>query len=376
MQTIFSKNSLIKTSIFITLLLVLFTAFFISETQAFDTEKLRTNIEAKTNIDTKDSNYKKYVEALSAYESPNGNVGVIGDKQRKQSTASGYYQMTEKTLFGEGDTLNKGVRGYIQEKYNVDIFEGKNAFRNGTCDNNAVSCPDKDRAMMQLSKDQQELVILAMYDMKTQNRGVDLKDLIESGDAAKNFEIYAKYHHGIRPSHVSEDTSAAAFFANTLNGVYGLGEGEKLIVNTTRSGYNISQGGNIRTIAFKNAIAGTLDAICARESTGFINFDGGICAGYINATPEQERSGFDALSETIQEGLNWVIGLAFMLAVAVLFWAGFLLLTGDQGQISKAKGILVNVVIGLILISSAWFLVDWIFQLFGVEEGFNFTSSK
>lgn len=120
-----------------------------------------------------------------------------------------------------------------------------------------------------------------------------------------------------------------------------------------------------------------LKEICGGRDYGLVGYDGGICVdkdGNHIVTGQKVDTGFTSLTNTLQSAINWVIGLAFMLAVAVLFYAGFLLLKGTPAQASQAKGILVNVIIGLMLIASAWLLVDWVFTLFGVGNEFKFTS--
>jgi formate-dependent nitrite reductase membrane component NrfD len=78
----------------------------------------------------------------------------------------------------------------------------------------------------------------------------------------------------------------------------------------------------------------------------------------------------------IQRALNWIIGIAFLLAVLVIFYSGFVLLTanGQPAKRNQALSILKNVIIGLFFISAAWLLVDWIFGLFKVNDEYKLIS--
>lgn len=105
-----------------------------------------------------------------------------------------------------------------------------------------------------------------------------------------------------------------------------------------------------------------LSDICNRRLEGLVNYDGGIC-------PESQ-SGFDAIMSLIQRALDWIIGIAYLLAVISIFWGGFLLLTanGDTKKMSRAKNILTSVVKGLIVITAAWLIVGAVSDLFLQDE--------
>ena len=63
--------------------------------------------------------------------------------------------------------------------------------------------------------------------------------------------------------------------------------------------------------------------------------------------------------------------IAFPLAIVIIMWGGFLLLTagGDTGKIEKGKRALTNGLWGLLIIIIAWLLVDTILKAF-VDQNF------
>lgn len=63
--------------------------------------------------------------------------------------------------------------------------------------------------------------------------------------------------------------------------------------------------------------------------------------------------------------VNWALGLLALLAVVLLLYAGFLWMTsrGNEEQIEKAKAILKNAFIGLLIILAAWGIVAYILRL-------------
>lgn len=70
------------------------------------------------------------------------------------------------------------------------------------------------------------------------------------------------------------------------------------------------------------------------------------------------------------ELIKWLIGITFMLFAVLCAWAGFGLVTsgGNQGELDAAKEKFTNAIIGLIIILSAWLIVDTIMRgLVGTE---------
>lgn len=68
---------------------------------------------------------------------------------------------------------------------------------------------------------------------------------------------------------------------------------------------------------------------------------------------------------TVQPVVQAMIAVLGIIAVVLLVYAGYLWMTagGNDQQIDKAKGIIRNVVIGLIIVTSAWLIVSFILSL-------------
>lgn len=71
------------------------------------------------------------------------------------------------------------------------------------------------------------------------------------------------------------------------------------------------------------------------------------------------------------ELISWLIGISVLIAVMLMVVAGFRLMMsqGNQEAMQKAKSMAVNVVIGFILILSAWLIVDTILKLLTKKGG-------
>ena len=105
--------------------------------------------------------------------------------------------------------------------------------------------------------------------------------------------------------------------------------------------------------------AETLDAarerLCKTENSGgIVNFDSALC--------EPDKNTFVAFIELIKRILKFIQGAAVILAVVVAMWVAFLMLTkgSNSAEVSRAKEILVNVLIGLFFIFAAWLIVTMI----------------
>lgn len=71
------------------------------------------------------------------------------------------------------------------------------------------------------------------------------------------------------------------------------------------------------------------------------------------------------IAELAQNIINTGIFFTVFLAAILFAYAGFLYVTGEAfGKVQKAKSLLLNVVIGLIVILSAWLIVDIIMKTF------------
>jgi len=84
---------------------------------------------------------------------------------------------------------------------------------------------------------------------------------------------------------------------------------------------------------------------------------------------------FCHLGELVNNVLNWLIGIFVAVAVIIFVWAGFRLLTsgGNPDTIAWVKQRFLNVLIGLLLMLSAWLIIDLLLKgLTGSEKGMNF----
>ena len=94
-------------------------------------------------------------------------------------------------------------------------------------------------------------------------------------------------------------------------------------------------------------------------------FSGGLipaeCQG---ADPSQ--CGFTALLQLAKNIINFIIFISIPVAAGLFTWAGYLYVSaaGNPGQVTKAHGIFQKVAIGLIIILSAWLVVQLLVTTF------------
>lgn len=115
-----------------------------------------------------------------------------------------------------------------------------------------------------------------------------------------------------------------------------------------------------------------LESICKKlknDPKGLIKYDGGICTKHGG-----DKSGFQGLFDTISAVLSWLIKLIMIISVFALFLVGFKFIAanGNPQAMSEAKSLLINVLIGLFFVLSAFFIVNFIFDLFLIEDSYNF----
>ena len=79
---------------------------------------------------------------------------------------------------------------------------------------------------------------------------------------------------------------------------------------------------------------------------------------------DHDECGFCDLGELAQNIINFLVVFAVVTAALLFAWAGVLLLTagGKPDNVSKARSIFTSVLIGLIVIISAWLIVDIILK--------------
>lgn len=73
----------------------------------------------------------------------------------------------------------------------------------------------------------------------------------------------------------------------------------------------------------------------------------------------------DAFVNVVRGFINWTLGILAFIALIILLYGGFLMVTaaGDEEKYKKGFTILRQAAIGLILIGIAWFIVSIIFWL-------------
>jgi hypothetical protein len=98
---------------------------------------------------------------------------------------------------------------------------------------------------------------------------------------------------------------------------------------------------------------------------GGLNDDG-------TAQPDCEVSHLVGEGGIVQRGLNWIFMFAGFIAAIMFMYAGFLLITaaGDSGQITRAKGVFKNVVIGFVIMLVAVVAIRELLQYIGADEFF------
>jgi len=75
--------------------------------------------------------------------------------------------------------------------------------------------------------------------------------------------------------------------------------------------------------------------------------------------------------QTIQNLINLAISLSFIIAILYIVYVGFMFVSsaGSPGQREAAKTRLMNVVIGILVVLSAWLLVDFVMKTLYNSEG-------
>ncbi|HMS91208.1 MAG TPA: hypothetical protein PKC87_03255 [Candidatus Absconditabacterales bacterium] len=74
------------------------------------------------------------------------------------------------------------------------------------------------------------------------------------------------------------------------------------------------------------------------------------------------------LIDVIKSFINWMLGILALIALVILLWGGFQMVTaaGDDGKYKKGFKILQQAAIGLVFIGVSWLIVSVIFWLLGV----------
>ena len=74
------------------------------------------------------------------------------------------------------------------------------------------------------------------------------------------------------------------------------------------------------------------------------------------------------LIDVIKSFINWMLGILALIALVILLWGGFQMVTaaGDDAKYKKGFKILQQAAIGLVFIGVSWLVVSVIFWLLGV----------
>lgn len=87
-------------------------------------------------------------------------------------------------------------------------------------------------------------------------------------------------------------------------------------------------------------------------------------------TSDQQQ---DAFVNVVKWWVNWVLGILALIALIIIMYGGFLMVTswGNDDEYNKGFTILKYAAVGLILIGVAWFIVSIIFWLVNKTAGNN-----
>lgn len=85
-----------------------------------------------------------------------------------------------------------------------------------------------------------------------------------------------------------------------------------------------------------------------------------------------KECGWQELMALANEILKFAVYLAVLGATVSFVYAGFKMMMnqGNSGEIEKAKGIIYTAAIGLVITMSAWLIVDFVLDNFGVRPEF------
>ena len=79
----------------------------------------------------------------------------------------------------------------------------------------------------------------------------------------------------------------------------------------------------------------------------------------------------EKLITVIKTFINWMLGMLALIALVILLWGGFQMVTaaGDDAKYKKGFKILQQAAIGLVFIGISWLVVSVIFRLLGTVLG-------
>ena len=102
-------------------------------------------------------------------------------------------------------------------------------------------------------------------------------------------------------------------------------------------------------------VPSTLD-LGTPDYSGFVKCDGVVVKD--GSEPFRNKTcDFIALINTVKSLIDWAFIISIPVIVGLLAYAGFLHMTGVEGNLKKARQMLWNAVIGFIIMLCAWFIV-------------------
>jgi len=105
-------------------------------------------------------------------------------------------------------------------------------------------------------------------------------------------------------------------------------------------------------------------------TTNSIWFGDQTTAGGIGVAGAWQAKG-DGLITVIKTFINWMLGMLALIALVILIWGGFQMVTaaGEDTKYKKWFKILQQAAIGLVFIGVSWLVVSLIFWLLGTVLG-------
>lgn len=107
--------------------------------------------------------------------------------------------------------------------------------------------------------------------------------------------------------------------------------------------------------------AGSLTVVNAQQ------FGDSTYTAGINVAGDTSTSEGDSIIQVIKNFINWMLGILALIALVILLWGGFKMVTaaGDEGKYKEGFKILKQAGIWLAVIWLSWFVVSIIFWLIG-----------
>ncbi len=90
-----------------------------------------------------------------------------------------------------------------------------------------------------------------------------------------------------------------------------------------------------------------------------------------NGCPSGANCGDYTLNDFLRIGINvsqWILGIVGSLSLLMFIYGGlmFLISSGSTDKITKAKGILKNAIIGLVIVFASYLIIKAVFSAFGI----------